>query len=148
MDASNEVPASVPKEEAVTQDLIIVSRLLKLYSWPNGFFKSILSASIDDILKHAPSEHMIDGTRPEEDEWHYGRVRFFVDELNAGKTLDPIVVDNRCDRGHIYPEPIVIDGHHRLCAVKVSGVRTVPANYSGRVDLLDYLTGKCDRPPL
>ena len=77
----------------------------------------------------------------------YGRVRFFYEQLTAGKELDPIVVDNECSQYNVYPVPILIDGHHRLAASHLAAAKTIPANYSGRVDLLNYLTGKRKTAP-
>jgi len=73
--------------------------------------------------------------------WDYGRIRFFYEQLLAGVTLDAINVDNECDHGRIYPEPIVLDGHHRLAASHMAGAKVILANYGGRLDLLRYLTG-------
>lgn len=73
--------------------------------------------------------------------WDYGRIRHFFEELKAGRPVDPIMLDNVCSGMHIYPEPALIDGHHRLAASWLAKVPTIPAHYSGRVDLLEYLTG-------
>ena len=82
-----------------------------------------------------------------DDAWHLGRVRFFVEQLRAGVKLDPITVDNVCDRGHIYAVPILVDGHHRFAASFIARARTIAASYSGRVDLRRYLTGHRATPP-
>jgi hypothetical protein len=73
--------------------------------------------------------------------WDYGRIRHFYERLLAGETLDAISVDNECDRGRIYPIPVLLDGHHRLAASRLAGARIIHANYGGRIDLLRYLTG-------
>jgi len=49
---------------------------------------------------------------------------------------------------HIYPIPILNDGHHRLVAYRLTKRRTIPAYYSGRVDLLEYLKGDRARKPV
>ena len=74
--------------------------------------------------------------------WDYGRIRFFYEQLLAGATLDAIEIDNECHFGRIYPEPILLDGHHRLAASHLAGARVILASYGGRVDLLRYLTGE------
>lgn len=74
--------------------------------------------------------------------YHRRRVRHFVNELRAGRALDPIEVDNVCGHNCIYAEPLLIDGNHRLLAHVIAGKERVPAIYSGRVDLLRYLEGK------
>lgn len=73
--------------------------------------------------------------------WDYGRIRFFYEQLLAGETLDAIEVDNRCDHGRVYPEPILLDGHHRLAASHLANARSIRVIYGGRIDLLRYLTG-------
>lgn len=55
--------------------------------------------------------------------------------------LEAIDIDNRCDYGHIYPEPVLLDGHHRLAASHLASASIILANYGGRVDLLRYLIG-------
>jgi hypothetical protein len=74
--------------------------------------------------------------------WDYGRIRYFYEGLLGGETLDAINVDNRCDFGQIYPEPILLDGHHRLAACHLAGTQNILASYGGRIDLLRYLTGE------
>lgn len=75
--------------------------------------------------------------------WKYdcGRINFFANQFAAGKLVDPIVVDNYCNGFTIYPVPVLIDGHHRLCGADLAGVQKIASSYSGRVDLLRYLTG-------
>lgn len=76
------------------------------------------------------------------DAYHKGRVRYFVDCLRAGQTLDPIVIDNVCHGMCVYPIPKFLDGNHRFMAHVLTGRTTIPASYGGRVDLLRYLEGK------
>ena len=73
--------------------------------------------------------------------WDYGRIRYFYECLLSGEKLDAIMVDNECDRGHIYPVPVLLDGHHRLAASHLARAPIIHVNYSGRLDLLRYLTG-------
>ena len=122
-------------------DLLLVRRFTRLYSW---FFEESLYANlkVKDILHRKPQAFVDENKRPDDFEWHLGRVRFLYDELIAGKDLEPVMVDNHCYGSHIYAEPVLIDGHHRLAAHHFARRRTIPAYYSGRVDLLDYLTGK------
>lgn len=79
--------------------------------------------------------------------YHYGRIRFFVERLQGGYTLDPLEVDNRCSRYSILPEPILLDGHHRLAALILAGTESIKVNYGGRLDVLRYLQGKRKNPP-
>lgn len=125
-------------------DHILVRRFVRLYSW--WFDESLYSqAKLRDLLKYPPQpKYLDDHKRPGDDDlaWHYGRVRFFYDELKAGKKLKPVVIDNACYGMHISNEPVLVDGHHRLAAHWFARSRTIPSYYSGRVDLLEYLTGK------
>lgn len=124
-------------------DLLLTRRFFKAYAWPNNFYVGLGRRSFmavptvkEFVEERERPDHPLDRT------WDLGRVRFFIEHIEAGKPLDPIIVDNYCNRGHVYPEPVLIDGHHRLIAAKVTRLERIPANYSGRVDLLDYLTGK------
>ena len=134
-----------PSDERI--DLLIVERLLGLYAWPEAAVP-IHRLTVDELLAHRPEPRFLERTKYEPSlSWHCRRTRFFYDELQSGHALDPIVVDNVCSGSRIYPEPIVIDGHHRLIAARLGRTLTIPASYSGRVDSLHYLTGKSDCPP-
>jgi len=125
-------------------DHLIVRRFVRLYSW--WFDDSLYSGkTIKDLLGYPPQPKFIrEDKRPGDDDlaWHYGRVRYFYDELQEGKRLKPLMVDNVCHGHHISNEPVLVDGHHRLAAHWFARRRTFPAFYSGRVDLLEYLTGQ------
>lgn len=82
-----------------------------------------------------------------DDTYHWGRIRFFYDQALAGKEIDPIEVDNECSNGRIYPEPVLIEGHHRLSGMFLANSPTIRAFYSGRVDLLRWLQGKRKHKP-
>lgn len=82
-------------------------------------------------------------TRRLDKDWNIGRVAFFIRELESGRRIDPIEVDSDT----IYCGPVVLDGYHRLCATILAGVKTIKADFSGRMDVLDYLTGKRKYPP-
>ena len=128
----------------MTPSEILVDRLVATYEWPNDDPQSapFRRLTLEEVLGHRPvAAYLDDHSRIVDEAWHIGRVRFFYDELRAGRVLDPISIDNRCDRGHIYPEPILLDGHHRLAASVIAGSRTILAWYGGRLDLLAYLTG-------
>lgn len=79
--------------------------------------------------------------------WHGGRVADLVDRIRKGEDVGPIQIDNFCDAGNIYPEVVVLDGHHRLVAAYLLGVETIEAIYGGRTDLLEWLTGQSDKEP-
>ena len=125
-------------------DKLLVERLWALYEWPEWNLP-MRKMTVAKILRYrAQPDYVCDTERTRKQpplRWDYGRIRFFYEQLLAGKKLDAIEVDNRCDWGHIYSEPILIDGHHRLAASYLAGARIIFASYSGRVDLLRYLTG-------
>ncbi len=76
--------------------------------------------------------------------YHLGRIRHFRDELLAGRTIDPVVVDNRFPAGmhSMYAEPVLIDGNHRFAATVVAGIPKVKVSYGGRIDVLRWLQGR------
>jgi hypothetical protein len=125
---------------------ILVKCLCQLYG--GVFHYSLTKLTVPGLLSFKPeAEYLPDESRVVTDTWHFGRVRFFYDAILAGKVLDPITIDNVCDRGRIYPQPIVLDGHHRLAASFMATARTIPAWYGGRVDLLNYLMGRRETCP-
>jgi hypothetical protein len=124
---------------------VIVERLWSLYAWPERNLP-MRKMTIEKLLTHpAQPAYVSDEARARKQPtraWDYGRIRFFYEQILSGKTLDAIDVDNECDHGRIYPEPVVLDGHHRLAASHLAGAKIILANYGGRTDLLRYLTGK------
>jgi hypothetical protein len=145
---------------------VIVERLCDLV-WPPDLMGDIClwrKVTVEELLRHeplveyidenarVPSEelfrylsedgHLNEGYVVTDDAWNIRRARFFYDRLVSGQTLDPICIDNLCDGGNIYAQPVIIDGHHRLGASLIAGAQTIPAHYGGRVDLKNYLTGK------
>jgi hypothetical protein len=140
---------------------ILVKRLCDLY-WPvelpaDQGLSIWRKTSVEELLRHKPHKEfigeesrywakLVGGTRVKHtaltDDWDLRRTRFFFDEIRAGRKLDPISIDNMCRGRHIYPQPIVIDGHHRLGASLIAGARTILAHYGGLVSLREYLTGR------
>lgn len=123
---------------------VLVERLWELYAWPEWNLP-MRTMTIEKLLRYRPqptyvSDEARTRKRPTRT-WDYGRIRFFYEQLGAGVTLDPIEVDNVCSFNRICPEPVLIDGHHRLAASHLASARTIRVSYSGRVDLLRYLTG-------
>lgn len=122
----------------VTTPPFLVERLWALVEWKRAPYDKLTASNVRDYDSQPYVEEF---ARPNDNPWHLGRVRYFFDQLQAGKKLDPICVDNMCDAGHIYAVPVIIDGCHRLVASHLAGARTIAASYGGRVDLRDYLTG-------
>lgn len=102
---------------------------------------TLSGAQIADPMDYEPiTEHQPYHRRSAQ--YHLGRIRYFVELLLLGEEVDPVEVDNRCWGLTILPEPVILDGHHRLCAALTVGQETVLANYGGRVDVLRWLAGK------
>lgn len=77
------------------------------------------------------------------DSWHIGRIQY----LAKNPPNDPISLDNSCSGMYIEPRCIITDGNHRVLAAILRGDKTIQANYCGRMDLFDYITGKSDTLP-
>lgn len=134
---------------------IRIDRLIQAY-WPFHIMAEPLVDSrlprqtiVDRIIQHAVEEDYVE----DEDRshlanaWHWGRIRYFYEKFSRGERVDPVMLDNVCHGMHVYPELLVIDGHHRLCGAYLAGLKTVPSNYSGRVDFLRWLEGKTSKRP-
>lgn len=127
-------------------DQIILRRFLPYYVPWFGF--EVMK--VRELLSYPPyPEYVEELRRPEDPSWHAGRVRHFYDELLAGRSLTPVMIDCECGvtdpegrPAYIYPEPLLVDGHHRLAAYRLAKRATFPAYYSGRVDVLKYLIGQ------
>lgn len=137
-----------------TVDFILVSRLLEfipedLDPWgcDTPFtIENVSEVDEGDIERFGTSEYNDFATGYIADRfWHASRVLWFV--KNPEMLEDPISIDNHCHYGHVYPVPEIMDGWHRLFAHRFLGLERIPALYSGRVDLLKYLTGKTDKLP-
>lgn len=73
--------------------------------------------------------------------YHLGRLAYFVRLLKSGESLTPIEVDNRCDNSQVYPEAIILDGHHRFGASLLVNEPKIPISYGGCIDVLEWLIG-------
>ncbi len=125
-------------------DKLLVARLWPLYPWPEWNLPMQQMTIAKLLTYRAQPAYVSDDARTRKQPtraWDYGRIRFFYERLLAGDTLEAIEVDNRCGDKCIYPEPIVLDGHHRLAASHLAGAKIILASYGGRADLLRYLTG-------
>lgn len=81
--------------------------------------------------------------------YHKGRILYFLNKLREGEELDPIMVESECDPWNNYPIPLplVVDGNHRLISYALAKKKVAPVVFSGRIDLLEYLTGKRKQCP-
>lgn len=133
-------------------DLIYVPRLLPMVSNP---FYILADETCDDEEKfikkmgefEAVPSFVPDNARnpykwQECEAYNFGRVIHFINEIKAGKEIDPITLDCACINGHVLPDPLIIDGWHRFAAHVIAKAPIIRASFSGRVDLLKYLIGK------
>lgn len=122
-----------------------MQRLWSIYPWPERNLP-VRRMTVEKLLTYRPQpDYVSDAERtrkPPTRSWDYGRIRHFYERLLTGETLDAIEVDNQCDFGHIYPVPILLDGHHRLAASHLAKSSIILVSYGGRLDLLRYLTGR------
>lgn len=86
-------------------------------------------------------------------EWDIGRIRFFWEKLDRRKPLDPILARAWHHDGEQVESlragyPVLIDGHHRLCAAVLYGVERIVAYWEGRADMAEWLTGERSTDPL
>ena len=132
------------KTASTAPSKLLVERLWALYRWPERGLP-MRTMTLKKLLRYrSQAAYVSDEARTRKQPtraWDYGRIRFFCEQLLAGVTLDAIDVDNECGDEFIYPEPVLLDGHHRLAASHLAGVKIILANYGGRIDLLRYLTG-------
>jgi len=126
-------------------DSLIVERLWQFYDgwfdpWEVGFKMEMIGQG--DWVQSEPF-------RPPDDLWdaerHAARIRYLVS--NPQFLEDPVEIDNVCDGGHIYAEPVILDGHHRLAAHVWLGMERINATYGGRCDFLEYLKGNLEECP-
>jgi len=81
------------------------------------------------------------------------RVRFFLDEIAAGRKLAPIDVESRVygyqsiTAPPAWGPPEVVDGHHRYVAAVLAGLKKIPANFGGLTSSIEWLIGKRDTVP-
>lgn len=115
---------------------LLVRRILKHYWWWKDSYYAERGAR-RSLAAAVPEPDYLGEGRYRDKEWDFGRVKFFVSELEKGASVDPVILD--VPRGH---ELDLVDGHHRLAAHHFAQRPTIPAFYSGPVDLLGYLTGR------
>lgn len=130
-------------------DFVLVNRLRKAY-WPSWCSKIRLR----DVLRADPiSEYVEEDDGQRDDLYDHGRIRFFMDQLDAGRMIDPIRVDTDwLIRGTgLVPIPTgasIDDGHHRFMAAVLLRKTHVPARFCGPDELREWLVGERRRWPL
>jgi hypothetical protein len=115
--------------------LILISRLRSRY-WPAWCSAFGLIA-----VRRARSIHDYVPESQRTQDYDAGRIRYFMDELHAGRAIQPIVVDAG-------PLPTVNDGHHRLVVAVLAGERRIPAWVLGPEAIGEWLVGERKEWPL
>lgn len=120
---------------------VLISRLTKYYD-PFAAL-GLQRAEVESLMRSVSAD---DEFVPDKAGWsqarHASRIRYFADKPCA----NPIEIDNDCSSGWFGP-PIVIDGHHRLCASILKRRRSIAATYGGLVAGLRWLEGKQKKDP-
>lgn len=129
-------------EQPEEHSRIIVTRLLRYYD-PFATLGLSRSKTAQRVARARPRAYVELHHRTAS--YHVGRIRWLMLHVAAWRAT-PISIDNFCNHGYFGP-PIVVDGHHRLCAAALLRRRHILASYSGLVSTLDYLTGACRKAP-
>lgn len=127
--------------------LILVERFLEYYD-PFDVLELDRAATEADLFR--VDVQKIFGTATGGIEWDIGRIRYFWEELDRGRTLDPVAVKGwEESRGHLFGNPVLVDGHHRLCAANLFGLERIPAEWlAGPLEVLSWLKGRRKTDPL
>lgn len=103
--------------------------------------------TLAEVERHRPVSQFVSLERRDR-AYHLGRIAHFVQALRRQAFIDPIELDNECSQGNIYPQAILLDGHHRVLSAFMIGHPTLLATYGGRIDVLEWLTGQREHAPL
>jgi len=119
-------------------DRILVSRL---FEFINPFERLGVPQNLP-LVGELQTEFKEDDIETRDASYAPARIRYFVDQINKGAKLGPLCIDNVCGGGNIYPEPVLLDGHHRFAAAILTSTKHLMCEYGGRMDLLRYLQGR------
>ena len=157
--AHQRLPSHLVRRTPLVVHEVLVDRLVALYGWPTkgatpGGGILFNFPTLGELLRSPPrgsGAYDRRGSRaPALAGWHTGRIRFFYDEIKAGRALDPVSIS---DAGVVplksfnSAKAVFLDGHHRLAASVLAGAKTLKATFAGRDELRDYLTGQLASPP-
>lgn len=131
-------------------DRVLVSRLRKhadpffILGWPGN------PPTLAEIKRQKPSRYRAVARRSfkARTRYDYGRIAYFVRQLEQGGEIEPIEIDCYCEGHHVYPEAMILDGCHRFCAHILLRKRRIPILFGGRVDLLEWLRGERKQCPM
>lgn len=121
---------------------ILVQRFKSLY-WPEALCQDFADEA--RVLAATPVTGYMHGGRNEFD-YHWGRIHYFYQTLKSGGSLDPIEID-WIWYGTSPVEITLRDGHHRFIAAVLAKKRRITADYSGPVDVVEWLEGKAKKRP-
>lgn len=121
--------------------LLLVARLCELY--PSEDIFDALELPVGDESWLASTKPLPNHRYRRGPVYHRRRVKFFIEEIRSGRSIEPIEIANEILEGVLMP--IVLDGHHRLLAHVITNSLIVPAIYKGDATLLRYLKGTSDR---
>lgn len=120
---------------------IMIDRLREVY-WPR-FMNRWTSRHVYRARPREFMPHRVQSRR----RYDLGRVHFLLLEIQRGKRLEPIEVDNAwC--GTLPVGVVVEDGHHRLAASILAGHSTILANVGGLITIREWLAGRRKTCPL
>lgn len=105
------------------QEILSETSRVKLSTDPDYYGATITDTSPLERIVDIPV-NKIDVFEPDEkfDDEHYAKnLRNILNALKKGKTLPPILVRRQGQRFQ------VMDGHHRLKAYKLAGIKEIPA---------------------
>lgn len=124
---------------------ILISRLRRAY-WPTWCARIRLSA----CLRAEPiATWAAEGSRRRQTTaYDYGRIRWFMEQIESGQPIDPIEVETEWMHSGAPNGLEIYDGHHRFMAAVFLRRRRIPATVGGLVDLKEWLTGERRRWPL
>lgn len=98
----------------------------------------IISEPYGDTWKYPVLEH-------KSRNWHIGRIMYFIEHPEEIRDIE---IDNECNCGCIFPQPVIIDGWHRYAAARwlydQGKLTQIHCRYGGRLDVLEYLQGMRD----
>lgn len=110
---------------------VLISRLRSAY-WPAWCAQIRLSV----VRRAEPIAEYIDEGRRHHG-YDAGRIRYFMDQLEAGRAIDPIRI-----AGGRTSDQLIYDGHHRYMAAVFLRRRRVPARFYGPPELGQWLVGE------
>lgn len=153
----DENDSNIGRSTAYESEFVLIDRLLVFidknldpWSCDEPFLLRHVSevddSNIEDLGADKPWDPTIEDFPHSNNHWfHASRVLWLT--KHPEYLQDPLQMDNDCFNGCIYPIPVILDGWHRFFAHRFLGMDKIPVSYSGRIDLLRYLTGKRKTAP-